>query len=322
MKIGRICVTGGSGFVGRHLCNRLSAAGYRLRVPTRDRERAKRDLILLPGLDLVQTDVHDPAQLRTLLDDCDAVINLVGILNERGRDGAGFRHAHVDLARGIAAACRDTGVRRVLQMSALNADAQRGASHYLRSKGEAEDLLHGSAGLAVTSFRPSVIFGSGDSFLNRFAALLRTIPLALPLACPAARFAPVYVGDVAQCMVAALDDPATIGRRIELCGPETWLLQELVAYTARLIGARRLIVPLPDWLSRLQAALFDFVPGKPFSTDNYRSAQIDSVCGCNDLPRFVPQPTPLDAVAPAYLAGLTARARYRRLRDQFHRAGG
>src|SRR5690606_4508306 len=127
----------------------------------------------------------------------------------------------------------------------------------------------------VTSFRPSVIFGPGDSFFNRFARLLKRVPLVFPLACPNARFAPVYVGDVAEAFARALKDPQLYGRRLALCGPREYTLQQLVAYTAECLGLRRLILPLPDFLSRIQAAIFDFVPGKPFSTDNYRSTLVD-----------------------------------------------
>ena len=149
----------------------------------------------------------------------DAVIHLVGILNEKGRDGRGFRAVHVELPRKVVQACRETGVRRILHMSALH--AAQGPSHYLRTKGEGEDLVHAAAaeGLRVTSFRPSVIFGPRDSFINRFAGLLRFAPFFFPLACPDARFAPVYVGDVARAFALTLEDPRSFGRRYDLCGP-------------------------------------------------------------------------------------------------------
>ena len=314
MQIRTIGILGGTGFVGRTLANRLARDGYRLRVLTRRRDSHKDNLILLPDLDLVETNIHDPEQLKTALAGCDAVINLVGILNERGRKGAGFRAVHVQLARNLMAACQANGIRRVLQMSALNADAANGPSHYLRTKGEAEDLLHGAKDLLVTSYRPSVIFGPADSFFNRFANLLRFAPL-LPLACARARFAPVFVEDVAEAFAYTLRNPDYHGKRLQLCGPNIYTLEQLLRYTASCAGLRRIIVPLPDMLARIQAALLDFWPlgafmEKPFSTDNYLSAKVDSTCVCNDLELLGIRPTALEAVVPSYLSHTGSRARY------------
>lgn len=297
MNIDSVCVLGGTGFVGRYLVSRLNNAGRHVRVLTRRRER-HRDLLVLPYVEVVEADIHDPQALRHHFAERDAVINLVGILNEKGFRGEGFRQAHVELARKVLSACKDEGVPRLLQMSALGADQERGPSHYLRTKGEAENHLHtfGPPEVAVTSFRPSVIFGREDTFFNRFAQLLRMAPV-FPLACPQSRFAPVYVGDVARRFVDALADRSTFGERYNLCGPEVWTLAELVRYTAELCGYRRLILPLPDSLARMQATALQFVPGKPFSRDNYNSLQIDSVC-----PEGPTCPTPIESVVPDYLA--------------------
>lgn len=308
-----VCVLGGTGFVGSWLVNRLEAAGHRVRVPTRHAHRA-RHLLVLDAVQVREADVHDPAALERLFDGCDAVINLVGILNERGRDGSGFRRAHVELAQKVIAACQARSVPRLLHMSALNADAHNGPSHYLRTKGEAEDLVHAAAGLAATSFRPSVIFGPGDSFFNRFAALLRLTPWVFPLACPNARFAPVYVDDVASAFVTALGQPLTIGRRYDLCGPQVFTLRELVAYTDRQIGGHHRIVGLSDGLSKLQAALLELVPGKPMSLDNYRSLQVDSVCGAPIAAELGIRPAAIDAVVPRYLGRRSQRNHYAELR--------
>lgn len=306
MNLQRICLLGGTGFVGRHLIYRMAERGYCVRVPTRRRER-HRDLLVLPTLELVQTDIHDPKALIQLFADCEAVINLVGILNEKGHSGHGFYHIHVELAHKIAAACHKQNIRRLLHMSALNADARSGPSFYLRSKGQAEDFLHNTRDLHVTSFRPSVIFGPEDGFFNRFAKLLRLAPL-LPLACPRARFAPVYVDDVARAFVHALQDRRSFGRRYDLCGPHTYTLSQLVEYTASVIGAKRRVIGLSDFLSRCQARIFEYLPGKPFSWDNYQSLRIDSVCR-GGFP-FGIQPTPLEAVVPGYLTHKTSRSRY------------
>jgi uncharacterized protein YbjT (DUF2867 family) len=310
MNIRTVCVLGGSGFVGGHLISRLAQSGRTVKVLTRRRSR-HRELLVLPLVQLIEADVHDPALLRRHFEGVDAVVNLVGILNERGHDGSGFRHAHVDLTRKVMDACREAHVQRLLHMSALNADASNGPSHYLRTKGEAENLVHTMAGeMRATIFRPSVIFGPGDGFLNLFAKLLRIAPV-LPLACPGARFAPVYVGDVVERFMGSLEDPASFGKRYDLCGPRVYTLEELVRYTARVIGVRRLILGLPDWASRLQAGVFEYLPGKPISMDNYRSLSRDSVC-----PAGGTCPTALEAVAPRYLGNAGHYARLKRWRSR------
>ncbi|MBL8200037.1 MAG: complex I NDUFA9 subunit family protein [Chromatiales bacterium] len=299
------CVLGGSGFLGSRLVARLANAGHAVTVPTRDPERC-RHLRLLPTVRIIHADIHAPGVLENLLRGADVAINLVGILNEPGRDGAGFRRAHVDLTRRLIEACGVAGTHRLIQVSALNAPGPDAAgpstSHYLRSKGEAEALVRAS-GLRWTILQPSVIFGPGDSFLNRFAGLLRLIPLAFPLAMPGARFSPVHVADVVEAIVRAIRDPATAGRTYPLCGPDTFTLRELVAMVASTLGLRRRIIGLPRPLSRLQAAVMDFVPGKPFSTDNYRSLLTDSVGGTEGLRELGIQPRALRPNLPATLAG-------------------
>ncbi len=317
MRLRKICILGGSGFVGRHIAHMLIGQSYQVRVPTRHHER-HRDLLVLPGLELLESNIYDPAALVETFKGCDAVINLVGILNEKGRDGSGFTRAHVELPRKVSEACATAGIKRLLHMSALNADAQNGPSHYLRSKGQGEDLVHSAQHLLVTSFRPSVIFGPEDSFFNRFAKLLKTLPLVFPLACPRSRFAPIYVEDVAQAFCRSLSEPATYGRRYELCGPRNYTLRQLVEYTTHVIGVRRRIIELSDGLSRLQARVFERLPGKPFSMDNYLSLQKDSVCGGHASLPFPITATPLEAVVPAYLAEHSSKARY----SEYRRSAG
>jgi nucleoside-diphosphate-sugar epimerase len=320
MLIKKICILGGTGFVGKTLANRLTQDGLQLRILTRNRELNKEKLILLPTVDLVQTDIHDTGQLKKQFSGCDAVINLVGILNEPGRNGSGFHHVHVELMEKIIEACNSNHIRRLLHMSALHADATKGASHYLKSKGKAEDLVHdvNQHGIKVTIFRPSIIFGHEDSFFRRFAKLLKITPWFFPLACAKSRFAPVYVGDVAESFAKALLDPDCYGKCFNLCGPKIYTLQELVNYTAVCIGVKRHIIPLNDLLSRIQGAVFDFVPGKPFSTDNYLSATIDSVCDHNDLNYFVSHAMAIEAVVPNYLSQRFYRARYYQFRRGLH----
>lgn len=304
MKIKEICVLGGTGFVGGHLCTELVKRGYSVKVLTRRRER-HRELLVLPTLEIIESDVYDDSQLNKHFQDCYAVVNLVGILNERGHDGSGFHTAHVDLARKVITQCSLCKVPRLLHMSALN--AKPGAqSHYLRTKGEAENYVHTFAKktIAVTSFRPSVIFGPEDSFINRFATLLKFTPLLMPLACPNSKFAPIYIGDVITAMVDSLEDPNSYGERINLCGPKQYTLKELVQYVANTCNYHGFIMGLPNWLSKLQAQIFEYVPGKPFSLDNYHSLQIDSIC-----PEAEHCPTTLESVVPSYLIKKRKRPR-------------
>ena len=152
-----------------------------------------------------------------------------------------------------------------------------------------------------TIFQPSVIFGPRDDFVNRFARLLRGIPLGIPLARPGSRFAPVWVGDVVAAMQRALADDGTAGECYELCGPQQMTLREIVRDVRDRLGLARAVVGIPDFAARLQAAICDFVPGKPFSTDNYKSLLVDSVCKVNGLARLGISPQPLDAILPSYL---------------------
>ena len=308
MEITTVAVLGGSGFVGRHVCRRLAEEGYRVRVATRDRERAKEQLILLPTVDVVATDVHDPGELREFMHGAEAAVNLVGVLHD-GRGNGGFRAAHVELARKVAAACRECGIRRLLHMSALNA-GPGGPSAYLRTKGEAEEIVRG-ASLDVTIFRPSVVFGRDDSFLNRFAMLVKLMPV-LFLACPHARFQPVFVEDVAAAFAGSLDNLESIGKRYDLCGPKAYTLRELVEFVARSLGRRRLVVGLNDPLSYLQALALEFLPLRLMTRDNYLSMKVDSVCAC-EFP-FGIAPAALEAAAPSWLAPAGPRRRYQQFR--------
>jgi len=318
MKQHTICIVGGSGFVGHHLAARLVRDNHSVRVLTRRRER-HRDLLVLPTLELRECNVYDEEALNEAFKGCDVVINLVGILNEKGHNGKGFRRAHVELSEKVVNACQANGIRRLLHMSALGADAQKGTSYYQKTKGEAEDRVHAATGLDVTSFRPSIIFGPDDSFFNRFADLLKSVPLLFPLACPGARFAPVYVGDVAECYSRAIDNTDTYGKRYELCGPEHYTLYQLVRYTASQLGLKRWIIELPDWAARLQARLFELMPGKPFSRDNYASMQRDNICEGEFPAEFGIIPSSIDSVVPGYLRANNQRSTYPHLRARARR---
>jgi len=301
MKISKVCILGGSGFVGRNLISKLVSKGIQCLVLTRSPSQHK-DLQVLPGVQLLAANIFDRKAIESRLVGCDAFINLVGILNE-GRNKQGFKQAHVDLVDAVIKACHTAGIPRLLHMSALNANQDQGPSRYLFTKGEGENLAHklGHPHINVTSFCPSVIFGHDDSFFNRFAGLLSLAPTPFPLACPDARFAPVYVGDVTDAFIHTLSNHNTFGQRYNLCGPRIFTLEELVSYTAQQLGLKRKIIRLSDRASRLQAEILGRMPGQPFSVDNYLSLQVDSVCQHNDLLDLGITPTDINEIVPLYL---------------------
>lgn len=313
VKIRKICVLGGSGFVGSHVVQRLSEAGYEVRVLTRRRERAKH-LTLLPNVQVDECDVFFDAALQRAVTGCDAVINLVGILHESY--GRRFDQVHADLPRRIAAACQVAGVHRLLQMSALQA-SEGAPSKYLRSRarGEAAVMQAAHESLKVTIFRPSVIFGRGDSFLNMFARIARVMPV-IALARPEARFQPVFVEDVAQAFVASVENPDTFGEIYNLCGPRVYTLRQLVRFVVDTLKLHRAIIGLNDRMSYLQAWAMELLPIKLMTRDNYYSMKVDSVCDCPFPEIFNLQPTALEAVVPEYLTGSTPRNEYLKFRTQ------
>jgi NADH dehydrogenase len=308
MRAQSIAVLGGTGFLGTRLVARLIKDGRRVTVLSRDREQHKH-LLVLPGLTLENCDVYDEAQLSEHFRGKDVVINLIGILNERGFSGSGFRRAHTELTRGVLRAARSAGVTRLLQVSALKA-AVDAPSYYLRSKGEAEQLIReSSSALDWTIFQPSVMFGPGDSFLNRFAGLLALIPWVFPLAKPNARFQPVLVDDVIEAVLRCLHGGASSRQTYELGGPQVYSLREILGLVAKLTGQRRWIIGLPDPLAQLQALVMDFVPGRPFSSDNYRSLTVDSVCAEDGFAKLGIKPQSMVATARQYLGALEDNAR-------------
>jgi NADH dehydrogenase len=345
MKIERICILGGSGFVGTHLVSQLAARGLKVRVLSHRREMAK-ELILLPTVEVVEADVHDQNELIRQFRGMDAVINLVGILHEKhvgrvdlpsARRGD-FQKVHIELTRKVIHACGESGVHRLLHMSALGAHPNS-RSAYQRSKGIAEALvreagrqhiehenwylngpkfIHGY-GLNVTLFRPSVIFGRGDSFLTMFASLLKVFPI-LPLASANTRFAPVHVDDVARAFADSLDNPATHGQSYDLCGPKAYTLKELVSYVGEVIGRKRSIIPLGNWMSFFQAWAMEFKPGNKLMTrDNFYAMGTDNVCAGGWPSVFSFTPASLEAIAPEYLRADSPRARYEGYRENAHR---
>jgi NADH dehydrogenase len=300
----KACILGGTGFVGRELLRRLLARGYQCHLPTR-RPHRHRDLKLYPGVVLEPLAALDQASLSELFADCDLVVNCVGILNESPR--MRFQEVHVALVERVLEAARAADVPRLLHMSALHAtppgQETAATSAYLQSKGAGEALVLAAERPRATVFRPSVIFGRHDSLFNRFAGLIDWSPGVLPLACAKARFAPVWVGDVTEAMARALDRPESQGRAYDLCGPRVLSLRELVEYSAQLRQRRVRIIELSDKAAQRQARLFERLPGKAFTMDNYRSLQIDSLCtGQNGLLELDILPTDIDVEVPRYLA--------------------
>lgn len=314
MRISSVCIVGGSGFVGRAVADHLCERGLRVRVLTRSRPRAMA-VAVLPTAEIQVADPHDVAALTRAFDNMEAVVNLVGILHEAG--GRTFRGCHVELPRKVVQACHAAGVEHLLHMSALGA-SPTGPSAYLRSKGEGEGAVRAGAGiLPVTIFRPSVIFGEGDRFLNLFAKLVRFMPV-VPLAGAHARFQPIWVEDVARCFAGALGNARAHGETYELCGPKAYTLAELVEYVVHTLGRRPRIMGLPGGIARMQAMVLERLPGKVMTRDNLLSLTKDNVCACEFPALFGFKPSPLEAVVPEYLVHTTARGRYARYR---HYAG-
>lgn len=296
--IENILLVGGSGFIGSHVARRLAARGLRVTIPTRRRERAKH-LILLPTVEVVEADVHDDAVLSRLCVDQDAVVNLVGVLKGGNGDpyGAGFARAHVDLPGRIARTAWAAGIDRLVHVSALKAAADA-PSGYLRSKAAGEAAVRAAFAEAAI-FRPSVVFGAGDSFLTLFARLLKMAPV-VPLASPGARFQPVWVGNVADAVVEALLRPEAAGRTYELCGPRVYSLRELVEYTGGLTGRQRPVIGLSPALSWLQSFVMEKAGG-PMTRDNLRSMSVPNICDAGCVLPFGLAPAALEDVAPDYL---------------------
>ena len=273
---------GGSGFIGKQLAFTLANQGWKVTVPSR-RPHRNRSLLVHPNISLLQANIIDPVGLKELCDGQQVVINLVGILHERRKGD--FRRFHVDFIKSVVEACSQTGIKRLLHVSALGADQATGSSLYLRSKGEAENLLHtfGQRGLHVTSFQPSVVFGKEDDFINRFAGILSWYAGYFPLACADSKLAPVYVGDLVERIVSAIDDRDSFSRRYQVCGPEVFTLRQILELIIETLQLPVRVMPLGKGLSKLQALVLQNLPGKLFTMDNYRSLQTDNICTDGDL---------------------------------------
>jgi NADH dehydrogenase len=314
MAAPRVLVLGGSGFVGRQVCEQLARLGWHITVPTRRAVNAAR-VQSLPGLTVIEANVHQEADLARLIPGHDAVVNLVAVLH--GSEER-FESVHVDLPSKIASAMKKAGVQRLVHISALGADPQ-GPSMYQRSKARGETVLH-NAGLQLTILRPSVIFGAEDKFLNLFADLQAVAPF-MPLAGSGTRFAPVWVGDVARAVVVCLQKLDTVGQTYELCGPDVMTLGELVQRAGQWAGVNegrgRPVIGLPMWVGWLQAAAMELAPGEPLmSRDNLASMKVDNIAsgqhpGLSDLGISAASAA---GVAPGYLGHRGPRSKLNRWR--------
>lgn len=311
MQLKEISVLGGSGFVGSAIVAKLDAAGYSVKVFTRRSEKAKH-LILLPNVQVVECDVLDYQALNAALRGADAVINLIGILHQSRR--VSFNTMHHQLPAQLAKICADLGIKRLVHMSSLGADKDA-PSQYLRSKAAGEAALSAlQSKLNITVFKPSIVFGRGDSFINLFASLIKLLPVML-LAKPNARFQPVWVEDVATCFVSSLDNIDTYGQTYELAGPKVYTFRELVQAVMVTLNIRRPIIGLNDKLSYAQAFMMELLPIKLMSRDNVRSMEVDSVSAQPFPAIFEVTPTALEVIIPEYLVNQTPRGAYDRFRS-------
>jgi uncharacterized protein YbjT (DUF2867 family) len=314
VQVENVCVLGGTGFVGRATAEHLYERGMRVRVLTR-RFTKSRDLWVLPTVEIAVADPQDEVALAAQFDGMDAVVNLCGILHQTRAQS--YEAVHVDLVRKVVGACRAAGVRHLVHVSALGT-AEDGPSEYLRSKARGEAVVRGaSASLPYSIFRPSVIFGERDDFLNRFAMLVSFLPI-VPLASSRTRFAPIWVEDVARAIAASLGNSRTFNQTFNLCGPKAYTVRGLVELVAEIRGKRRMITPLPDSIATLQALVLERLPGKLLTRENLRSMKIDYVCDGPFPAVFGFEPAALEAIAPEFLGRDTPRARYNVLR---YRAG-
>lgn len=297
----RVLILGGTGFVGRHVCEKLTRLGCSMTVITRRASQAAA-IQNLPRVRVLEGDVYNAAFLAQCMTQHDVVINLIAILH--GSEQA-FDKAHVQLPTIIAQACQQSGLKRLIHISALGASLE-GPSLYQRSKAQGEAVLQ-QAGLDLTILQPSVIFGANDKFLNLFAQLQQIAPV-VPLAGANTRFQAVWVEDVAAAVAHCVMNASIAGHTYEICGPDIWTLKELVQKSGQWAGVRggkgRWVFGIPHALASVQAFLMELAPGQPvMSRDNLRSMQVDNIAsgkalGLQDLNI---QASSVSSIAPGYL---------------------
>ena len=273
-NLNKIVILGGTGFIGSELAVKMSKLSQTVVVLTRNIETNK-DLKLIPNIELVACNIHDERSLRENFKNTDVVVNAVGILNEFGDNS--FKLLHYLLIKKISAAMRVNKVNRLLHISSLNADI-RAKSEYLRTKGKAEDYLLSETKdfCNVTIFRPSIVFGNNDSFFNKFATILR-FSLVFPLACHNSKFMPVYIGDFTDFIISTVSSTNTYNTKINVTGPKEYTFREIIETTLRILKIKRIVIPLNNTMSKIQAYIFQRLPGKIFTMDNFEYLQVDSI---------------------------------------------
>lgn len=311
MQHKKVTLVGGSGFVGSAIAHQLSNAGYEVKVLTRRRE-AHRHLILLPNVHVVECDVMNDSDLVLQLRGSDIVMSLAGILHETKH--ANFAQVHTELPRRIAQICAKQGIQRLIHVSALQASASA-PSQYLRSKAAGEEAVMAfDKQMQITIFRPSVIFGRADNFINMFANLIKIAPV-IPLAKPEAKFQPVWVEDVAKVIVDCISQTESYGKTYELGGPRIYSMRQLIEFVAFILGKKRMVIGLNEQLSYAQAMALELSPVKLMTRDNLRSMQVDSIT-TQQFPAWAcVQPASLEAIVPEYLANQSPRNAYAAFRS-------
>ena len=307
----QVTVLGGSGFLGSALVAQLSAANYSVNVLTRRREASKH-LTLLPNVQVIECDVLDARALNAELKNSDIVVNLIGILHESKK--CSFDKMHVQLPQKVADLCVKVGIKRLIHMSALQASTTA-PSAYLRSRGAGEEAVSAYKNvLNLTIFRPSVIFGRGDSFFSLFANLVKYLPI-IALAKPNAKFQPVWVEDVAKAITLSLENIDTYNQTYELAGPRVYTFKSLIEFVMVVLGKTRPIIGLNDTLSYAQAFAMELLPVKLMTRDNVKSMEVDSVSNSPFPALFGFEPTAMEVVVPEYLGDDTPRASYEGFRS-------
>jgi len=307
-----LCIIGGNGFVGRAIVCAARKKGHRVTVACRHPERARK--LGVEGASLAKVDITDGRGLDEAMAGADCVINLVGLLFEKGRYT--FEAAHVRGTENVVDACQRAGVKQYLHMSALGADAAS-ESAYARTKAEAEDYVSTSKNLNWTIFRPSIIFGAEDNFFNQFKAMSALLPV-MPVIEGNTRFQPVWVEDVARAFIQAIDNRLAFGQTFELGGPKAYTFQELLELLMRVLDRRRLLLPVPKPMAKLIATFGQFLPTPPLTPDQLILLGRDNVTQGEAFPSLFGTPSNLEAILPGYIHG-SRTARQQQSFDKYRR---
>ena len=309
LDLDKITIIGGMGFIGSQLAAKLSKFCKKIVILTRNKA-SNSGITVLPNLEIIQVNVNDERILKEHTKGSDVLINLAGILNEFDKINT-FKLVHNDLVKKISNTIQANKIKRFLHISSLNANPTS-SSNYLKTKGMAEEFLleNTSSFCKVTIFRPSVVFGEKDSFFNKFAKILKFSPI-FPLACSSAKFMPIYIHDLTDFIIDSINNTKTYNTSIDITGPKEYTFRELINLTLKFLGIRRLVIPLGDNLSKLQAIIFERLPGKLFSIDNYHSLKVDSVSS-----EGFKGTTCVEDIVPTYLNRLKNKSHVKKLRKK------